>query len=68
MVLTDRDVIRAAETDEELLAFDLSDDALERAANVGVGLSVVTLNFGTAIVGNCACPCIKAREAGEAFV
>jgi hypothetical protein len=56
MVLTDRDVIRAAETDEELLAFDVSDDALERAANVGVGLSVVTLNFGTAILGNCGCP------------
>ena len=56
MGLTDRDVIRAAETDEELLAFDVSDDALERAANVGVGLSVVTLNFGTAILGNCGCP------------
>jgi hypothetical protein len=56
MVLTDRDVIRAAESDEELLAFDVSDDALERAASVGVGLSVVTLNFGTAILGNCGCP------------
>jgi hypothetical protein len=56
MVLTDRDVIRAAETDEELLAFDVSDDALERAANVGLGLSIVTLNFGTGIVGNCGCP------------
>jgi hypothetical protein len=56
MVLTDGDVIRATETDEELLAFDVSDDALERAASVGVGLSVVTLNFGTAILGNCGCP------------
>ena len=68
MVLTDRDDIRVAETDEELLTFDVSDDALERTASVGVGLSVVTLNFGTGIVGNCGCPCIKAREAGEAFV
>ena len=68
MVLTDRNDIRAAETDEELLSFDVSDDALERSASVGIGLSVVTLNFGTAIVGDCACPCIKAREAGEAFV
>jgi hypothetical protein len=56
MVLADGDVIRAAETDEELLIFDVSDDALERAAGVGVGLSVVTMNFGTGILGNCACP------------
>jgi hypothetical protein len=68
MVLTDGDLIRAAETDEELLIFDVSDDALERTASVGIGLSVVTLNFGTGIVGNCGCPCIKAHEAGEAFV
>ncbi|MGB6860852.1 MAG: hypothetical protein WBE32_07970 [Pseudolabrys sp.] len=68
MVLTDRDDIRVAETDEELLTVDVSDDALERTASVGVGLSIVTLNFGTGIVGNCGCPCIKAREAGEAFV
>jgi hypothetical protein len=31
MVLTDRNTI-AAETDEELLTFEVSDDALERAA------------------------------------
>jgi hypothetical protein len=68
VVLTDRDDIRVAETDEELLTVDVSDDALERTASVGVGLSIVTLNFGTGIGGNCGCPCIKAREAGEAFV
>jgi hypothetical protein len=34
MVLTDRDVISTAETDEEILTFDVSDDALERAAPV----------------------------------
>jgi hypothetical protein len=51
-----RDVIRAAETDEELLIFDVSDDALERAAGGGVGLSVASLNFGTNILGNCGCP------------
>jgi hypothetical protein len=56
MVLTDRDVIRAAETDEELLIFDVSDDALERVAGVGVGLSVASLNFGTNVMGNCGCP------------
>ena len=44
------------ETDEELLISDVSDDALERVASIGVGLSVVSLNFGTSIVGNCACP------------
>jgi len=32
MIRADRDNIRAAETDEELLIFDISDDALERAA------------------------------------
>ena len=58
MVLTDRDDICVAETDEELLIFDVSDDALERAAPIIGGVaSVVTLNFGTAILGNCACPC-----------
>jgi hypothetical protein len=52
--------IRAAKTGEELLIFDVSDDALERAAPIiGGCASVVTLNFGTAIVGNCACPCIE---------
>ena len=69
MLLTDRDVNRATETDEELLIFDISDDALERAAPIIGGIaSVVTLNFGTAIVGNCACPCIEARGAAESFV
>ena len=47
MVLADGDVSRVVETDEELLIFDVSDDALERAVSVGVGLSVVSLNFGT---------------------
>ena len=58
MVLTDRDVNRVAKTDEEeLLTFDVSDDALERAAPIIGGVaSVVTLNFATAILGNCACP------------
>ena len=46
-----------AEADDRLLVFDISDDALERAAPIIGGVaSVVTLNFGTAIVGNCACP------------
>jgi hypothetical protein len=57
MVLTDRDVISAAETDEEILTFDVSDDALERASIIiGGAASVVTLNFGTAIISNCGCP------------
>jgi hypothetical protein len=56
MVLTDRGDIGVTETDKEILTFDVPDDALERAAGVGVGLSVVSLNFGTSIVGNCACP------------
>jgi hypothetical protein len=56
-MLTDSDVIRAAETDEEVLTFDVSDDALERATViVGGQATPVTLVYGTSIVGNCACP------------
>jgi hypothetical protein len=42
MVLADRDVIRVAEADEELLIFDVSDDALERAADVADGRVIIT--------------------------
>ena len=57
MVLPDRDVIRGAETDEELLIFEVSDDALERTATIiGGQATPVTLVYGTSIVGNCACP------------
>jgi hypothetical protein len=37
MVLTDTDNVYVAETDEELLIFDVSDDALERAAPLSAG-------------------------------
>ena len=57
MVLTDGDLIRAVETVEKLLTFDLSDEALERAAPIIGGVaSVETLNFATAVLGNCGCP------------
>ena len=57
MIVADRADIRATETDEGFLVFDVSDDALERAAPIIGGVaSVVTLNFGTAIIGNCGCP------------
>ncbi len=60
MVLTDPNNIHVAEIDEELLTFDVSDDALERAAPIVGGVaSPVTLVFGTNIVGNCACGCIE---------
>jgi hypothetical protein len=56
-MLTERHDIRAAETDAELLSFEVSDDALERAAViVGGQATPVTLVYGTSIVGNCACP------------
>jgi hypothetical protein len=56
MVLTDRSAINVAEADKELLTFEVSDDALERAAPIIGGVaSVATLNFGTFIVGNCGC-------------
>ena len=57
MVLTDRNTSDVAETDEELLTFDVSDEALERAAPFISGQATpVTMVFGTDIVGNCACP------------
>jgi hypothetical protein len=57
MVLTERDDIRATESNEEILAFDVSDDALERTATIiGGQATPVTLVYGTSIVGNCACP------------
>jgi hypothetical protein len=55
MVLTDD--IRADETCDELLNFDISDEAIERAAPIiGGAASVETFNFATAIIGNCGCP------------
>ena len=61
-MLTQTDDIRATDTDEGILIFDVSDDALERAAPIIGGVaSVVTLNFGTGIVGNCGCPCMEDR-------
>jgi len=56
MVLTDRDITRVIKTDEEILIFDVSDEALERAAGVITGGQAVTMVFGTRIVGNCCCP------------
>jgi hypothetical protein len=48
---------RQSEVDEELLAFSVSDEALERAGVIMGGQATpVTLVFGTSIVGNCACP------------
>ena len=48
-MLTDGDVIRAAETDEEVLTFDVSDDALERATLiVGGQATPVTLSWAIA--------------------
>jgi hypothetical protein len=57
MILTGRNDIRVTETDEDILTFDVSDDVLVRAAPIIGGVaSVVTLNFATAIIGNCVCP------------
>ena len=56
MVLTETDNTCAAETGEECLIFDVSDDALERAVPIVGGQATVTLVYGTNIVGNCGCP------------
>jgi hypothetical protein len=57
MVLTDRDAIGVAKTDDEPLTFDVSDEALERAANIIGGVaSPVTILFppcGTANPSDC---------------
>ena len=64
MILAHGDVIRAVETGEDLLIFDVSDDALERTATIiGGQATPVTMVYGTSIVGNCGCPCIKALSA-----
>jgi hypothetical protein len=60
MVLTERDDIRATEGDEDILTYDVSDDALERTATIiGGQATPVTLVYGTSIPGNCACPRLK---------
>jgi hypothetical protein len=57
MVHKNKDDIGAAATEEEPIVFDVSDDALERAAVIiGGQATPVTLVYGTSIVGNCACP------------
>ncbi len=58
MMLTDIDVIRVSETDEELLIFDVSDEALERAAGApGIADGrAMTLIYSTECAGGCACP------------
>jgi hypothetical protein len=54
MALT-RDVFRVAETDEELLTFDVSDDALERTAGDAGGRAITWL-YSTECSANCGCP------------
>jgi hypothetical protein len=50
----DSDLSDQADTDEEILGFDVPDDALERAA--GVDNLTLTWHYGTEVAGNCACP------------
>ena len=57
MLPTDSERVHVTRTDEEILTVDVSDEVLERAAPIIGGVaSVVTLNFATAIIGNCGCP------------
>lgn len=57
MDLTEKDVIRVAEIDEELFIFDASDEAMERAAGAADSYGrVVTLIYSTECAGGCACP------------
>ncbi len=57
MILTDKDDVRVTETDDEILNYDVSDEALERAVPIiGGQATPVTMVYGTEIAGNCACP------------
>jgi hypothetical protein len=57
VILTDTGIIGVAETDDEPLTFDVSDEALERAANFIGGHAVpVTILFppcGTVLPSDC---------------
>jgi hypothetical protein len=55
----DSDLSDRSDTDEHILAFDVPDDALERAGAALDGMSGPTWVYGTAVLGNCACPCLK---------
>ncbi len=57
MVPREKDDICATESDEEILACDVSDEALERAVHIiGGQATPATMVYGTEIIGNCACP------------
>ena len=57
MVLANGDITRVAETDEEILIFDVSDDALERASGADdVAGGRFHLVYSTEVAGGCACP------------
>jgi hypothetical protein len=51
----DSDVSNRAETDEDILTFDVPDDALERAAGVADGRAM-TLVYCTHVWYNCGWP------------
>jgi hypothetical protein len=55
MVFTERDITRVAETNEELLIFDVSEDALERSAAVESGRAITWI-YSTECSANCGCP------------
>lgn len=50
----DSDLSDRSDTDEDILGFDVPDDALERAAGLTDG-KIQTLVVGTYILGNCGC-------------
>jgi hypothetical protein len=52
----DSDRSDRSDTNQDILDFDVPDDALERAGAALDGMSGPTWAFGTAIAGNCACP------------
>lgn len=51
----DNDLSDLADTDEDILNFDVPDDALERVAS-GTDGKIITWIYSTECVGNCGCP------------
>ena len=57
-MLTNKDLMRATATDDDLLIFNVSDEALERAGGAdGIAEGrAMSLVFSTEVAAGCACP------------
>ena len=56
--MLENDVNGLTELDEDILTFDVPDDALERASGFAEERAM-TWVYGTGVAGNCGCPVIE---------